>query len=143
MKVIAIVGYHNSGKTTLVERLVDELKGRGFKVGYVKHDPKGHGTTDREGSDTDRVFMHADRVALSSPDRLTLWDRRSDEDPFGVVRNFFKGFDVVILEGFKGFREIPKVAVGEVEAENVVLRVEGARELGHIIELLENMEDNL
>jgi len=50
---------------------------------------------------------------------------------------------VVILEGFKGIKDIPKVALGDVEAENVVMRVEGTQEAGHIIELLESMEDNL
>ncbi len=142
MKVIAIVGYHNSGKTTLVERLCKELKKRGLRVGYIKHDPKGHGITDKEGSDTDRVFKVADRVALASPEKTTLWDRRGD-DPIEIAKEFFKGFDVVILEGYKGLREVPKVAVGEVEAENVVLKVEGTDEVGHIIELLERMEDNL
>jgi molybdopterin-guanine dinucleotide biosynthesis protein B len=142
MKVIAIVGYHNSGKTTLIEKLAEELKNRGLRVGYLKHDPKGHGETDREGSDTSRVFKVADRVALASPDRMTLWDRR-DDDPLSIVREFFKGFDVVILEGYKGVGNIPKIAVGGVEAENVLLRVDGVHELGHIIELLESMEENL
>jgi len=140
MKVIAIVGYHNSGKTTLIERLIPELKKRGCRVGYIKHDPKGHGITDREGSDTSRVFEVADRVAIASPGRLTLWERRED-DPFGIIREFFKDFDVVILEGYKGLKGVPKVAVGEVEAEDVVLRVDDPEEIGHIIELLESMEE--
>ncbi len=142
MKVIAIVGYHNSGKTTLAESLVRELKRRGLRVGYVKHDPKGHGETDKAGSDTHRLFEVADRVALISPGKLTLWDRCED-DPLGVVKEYFKDFDVVILEGFKSRRGIPKIAVGEVEAENVLLKVEGTDQLNHIIELLERMEDNL
>ncbi|MDQ7082541.1 MAG: molybdopterin-guanine dinucleotide biosynthesis protein MobB [Aquificota bacterium] len=33
MKLIAIVGYHNSGKTSLIERLIGELKSKGLKVG--------------------------------------------------------------------------------------------------------------
>ena len=142
MKVIAIVGYHNTGKTTLAERIVNMLKDRGLRVGYLKHDPKGHGETDREGSDTHRLSGVADRVALLSPDKLTLWERHSD-DPLEVVREHFRGFDVVILEGFKSLKGIPKVALGSVEAEDVVMRVEGTEEAGHIIELLENMEDNL
>lgn len=141
MKVIAIVGYHNSGKTTLIRKLIPELKKRGHRVGYVKHDPKGHGMTDREGSDTSKIFEVADRVALASPGRLTLWDRRGD-DPFGIIEEFFRDFDIVILEGYKGLKDIPKVAVGEVESENVVLRVDDPEETGHIIELLESMEEN-
>ncbi len=142
MKIIAIVGYHNSGKTTLVENLVKELRRRGLKVGYIKHDPKGHGKTDREGSDTARVFRVADRVALASPEKLTLWDRRGD-DPLDIAREFFRGFDIVILEGYKGLRGIPKVAVGKVKTENVLLEVEDSEDVSHIIDLLDRMEDEL
>jgi len=142
MKLISIVGYHNSGKTTLIERLVGELTSRGLRVGYIKHDPKGHGKTDKEGSDTSRIFELTDRVALVSPDRTTLWVRTEDE-PLAIVREFFRGFDVVILEGYKRLESIPKVAVGDVEADNVLLRVEGTDGVGHIIELLQRMEDNL
>jgi len=142
MKVIALVGYHNSGKTTLIEKLVERLKSKGLKVGYIKHDPKGHGVTDKKGSDTDRLFRIADRVALCSPGKLTLWDKKED-DPLDILKEFFPDFDVVILEGFKSFTGIPKVAVGDVEAQGVILKVEGPEDVGHIVELLENMEENL
>ena len=87
-KVVCIVGYHNSGKTSLIERLIQELQRRGYKVGYIKHDPKGHGMTDKEGSDTDRIFKLSERVALMSPQKLTLWERRED-DPLKVVEEYF------------------------------------------------------
>ncbi len=142
MKVIAIVGYHNSGKTTLTEEVANILRGKGLKVGYIKHDPKGHGRTDKEGSDTDRVFKVSDRVALISPEKTTLWDRRED-DLEGVLKEFFKGFDVVLVEGYKGYKGIPKVAVGDVEAESVVLRVSGVEEADRVVEFINSMEDNL
>ncbi len=141
MKVIAIVGYHNSGKTSLIEVLVKMLTEKGFKVGYIKHDPKGHAQTDREDKDTGRIFKWAPRVVLSQKDKLTLWDKMED-DPVEIIGEFFRGFDVVILEGFKAYRDIPKIAVGDVEASSVILRVEGKDQAGHIIELLERMEDN-
>ncbi|MEG0759029.1 MAG: molybdopterin-guanine dinucleotide biosynthesis protein MobB, partial [Raoultibacter sp.] len=34
---LSIVGRHNSGKTTLIERLIAELVARGHDVGSVKH----------------------------------------------------------------------------------------------------------
>ncbi len=142
MKVISIVGYHNTGKTTLIVKLVERLIERGYRVGYVKHDPKGHGVTDREGSDTERVFRVAERVVLASPGKVTLWTRFED-DPLKIAREFFRGFDILILEGYKSLKGIPKVAIGDVDAENVILRIEDDYEVGDIIELLERMEDNL
>ncbi len=142
MKILAVVGYHNAGKTALVERLVEELVRRGYRVGYIKHDPKGHGKTDREGSDTDRVFRIAERVALASPEKVTLWSRFED-DPLKIAKEFFEGFDIVILEGYKSLKGIPKVALGDVEAEDVIMRVEGGSDVADIVELLERMEESL
>ncbi len=142
MKVVAIVGYHNSGKTTLAERLVKALKEKGYRVGYVKHDPKGHGVTDREGSDTWRIHSLGVKTALLAPGRLTLWERRED-DPLSLVREHFKDCEVVLLEGYKGLREVPKIVVGDLRVENEILRVAGTEEVDHIIEVIEKMEENL
>ncbi len=141
MKVIAFVGYHNSGKTTLIEKVARRLRDKGYKVGYVKHDPKGHGVTDREGSDTDRIFRVLDRILLMSPDRVTLWDRR-EQNLKGTIKEFFSGFDIVLLEGFKGVKEIPKVVVGDLEADNVLMSVSRDTDPDSVVELIERMEEN-
>ncbi len=135
-RVLGVVGFHNSGKTTLIETLVKNLTQEGLRVGYIKHDPKGHGETDKKGSDTDRIFGLSPRVLLISPDRATLWDRKS-YDPLEAVSEFFKGFDLVIVEGFKSSKEIPKVALGEVPAENVIFRLdEKPEDLEELLEFL-------
>ncbi len=122
-KVIGVVGYHNSGKTTLVEYIVKALTEEGLKVGYIKHDPKGHGITDREGSDTERLSKVARKVALLSPDKITFWESGSFS-PLELVERLFYDCDLVILEGFKSLRSVPKIALGEVPSEGVVLRLE-------------------
>ncbi len=38
--VISIIGKSESGKTTLVEKLVGELKARGYRVATIKHVPR-------------------------------------------------------------------------------------------------------
>jgi len=67
--IILIVGKSNSGKTTLIEKLVPELKRRGLKVGTIKHDVHGF-ELDQEGKDT---WRHAqagvDTVVISSPQK--------------------------------------------------------------------------
>lgn len=53
-RVVSVCGVKNSGKTTLLTRLVKELTERGIKVAVIKHD--GHDfICDAEGSDTDRL----------------------------------------------------------------------------------------
>ena len=46
--IISIVGKSDSGKTTLIEKLVPELTRRGYRIATVKHDIHGF-EVDREG----------------------------------------------------------------------------------------------
>ena len=50
MKTIAVIGWKNSGKTTLVSNLVNHLSEKKFKVGVVKH---AHHTFDIDHPNTD------------------------------------------------------------------------------------------
>ena len=132
-KIVSIVGYHNSGKTTLIERLIPELQRRGYKVGYLKHDPKGHGITDKEGSDTDRIFKLLEKVALISPQKLTLWEKVED-DPIRVVEEYFSDCHIVILEGWKSLKGVKRIVVGNLEIEG--LRVENTEDLEKVIDYI-------
>ena len=140
MKVVAVVGYHNSGKTTLIERIIPLLKKKGYNVCYLKHDPKGHGVTDKEGSDTHRISQYVTKLGLLSPNKFTLWDREA-LDLFVVLKNYFADCDIVILEGFKSVKGIPKIAIGDVETDNVVLRVDKKTSLEDIIKVIEGLEE--
>ena len=103
MKVYGIVGWKNSGKTTLVERLVTEITGRGFTVSTVKH---AHHTfdVDHEGKDS---FRHraagAREVLLASRNRWALMHEiRDDAEP--TLSEFLEKLspvDLVLIEGYK------------------------------------------
>ena len=68
--VLAVSGVHNSGKTTLLEKLLPVLRSRGLKVGVIKHD--GHDfTPDVPGTDSYRLReAGAEGVAVYSGTRL-------------------------------------------------------------------------
>ena len=69
--VLAVSGVHNSGKTTLLEKLLPVLRSRGLKVGVIKHD--GHDfTPDVPGTDSYRLReAGAEGVAVSQIPLLT------------------------------------------------------------------------
>ncbi|MCK4242893.1 MAG: molybdopterin-guanine dinucleotide biosynthesis protein B, partial [Dehalococcoidia bacterium] len=70
--VISIVGKSKSGKTTLIERLVAELKRRGYRVATIKHSPKGF-ELDQPGKDSWRHAQSgSDAVVVSSRQRLAM-----------------------------------------------------------------------
>ena len=64
--VLAVSGLHNSGKTTLLEKLLPALRSRGLKVGIIKHD--GHDfTPDVPGADSYRLREAGPRGWRSTP----------------------------------------------------------------------------
>ncbi len=140
MKIVAVVGYHNSGKTTLIGRIVTFLKKIGYEVCYLKHDPKGHGVTDKKGSDTHRISKYVKKLGLLSPEKLTLWDKET-LDLFVVLKKYFADCDIIILEGFKSMKGIPKIVVGDIETDDVILRVDENTSLEDIIKVIEGLEE--
>jgi molybdopterin-guanine dinucleotide biosynthesis protein B len=115
--IIQIIGYKNSGKTTLVCKLVAELRARGYRVGTVKHDAHEF-DIDHEGRDTRQHYeAGAEAVAITSPQRSALI-RRSPA-ALEELAAMMPDVDVVLAEGFK---EAPHPKI-------VLLRSETDREL--------------
>jgi molybdopterin-guanine dinucleotide biosynthesis protein MobB len=70
--IVSIVGRTNSGKTTLIEKLIPELKKRGYKVGVIKH-TKHQFEIDHPGKDTWRMTKAgADTVVIVSDKKLAM-----------------------------------------------------------------------
>jgi molybdopterin-guanine dinucleotide biosynthesis protein B len=102
-RVFGITGWKNSGKTTLTERLVAELSGRGWKVSTVKHAHHDF-DIDKEGTDS---FRHrqagASEVAIVSGRRWALMHelRGEDEPTLQAVLARLAPCDLVLVEGYK------------------------------------------
>lgn len=111
--VIAIVGAHNSGKTTFIEKVVNILSEEGYNVCYIKHDPKGKAKTDTEGKDSYKVYQAgAKQVIVASPDKVSSFVRLQDYSLFDLIKNFtIQSVDIIIVEGFKTVKGIDKFEV--------------------------------
>jgi len=100
--LVAIVGKSDSGKTTLVEKVVPELVKLGLRVGTVKHDAHTF-EIDHPGKDSWRhgqAGAHA--YAIASPTRLAFITKLDGEMPLAdIARRYFAGFDLVVAEGYK------------------------------------------
>jgi len=103
MKVFGIVGWKNSGKTTLVERLVTEITGRGISVSTVKHAHHSF-DIDQPGKDS---FRHraagAREVLLASRSRWALMHelRQREEPTLEFLLSRLGEVDLVLIEGYK------------------------------------------
>jgi len=116
MKVYGVVGWKNAGKTTLVERLVAEIAGRGFSVSTVKH-THHKVDVDQQGKDS---FRHrqagARQVILSSSARWAIMTelRGTPEAPLRELLGHLAPVDLVIVEGYKR-DDHPKVEAWRAE----------------------------
>ena len=102
-RVIGVAGFKNSGKTTLVEKLVHELTTQGFSVSTVKHAHHSF-DIDHEGRDS---FRHrkagASEVAVISRDRTAIIHELKGAEPPSLedVLARLQPCDLVIVEGYK------------------------------------------
>lgn len=116
--LFGVVGWKNSGKTTLMTRLIEELAARAYAVAVIKH---AHEAFDIDHRGRDSFKMReagACEVALSSPRRFALM-RELGEAPemsFADILASVGRCDLVLVEGFKR-EDFPKIEI----------RKEGAR----------------
>jgi molybdopterin-guanine dinucleotide biosynthesis protein B len=104
--LVAIVGKSDSGKTTLIESLLPELRRLGLRVGTVKHDVHGF-EIDTPGKDSWRHGRAGAEVyMIAGPDKLACVRALSRELPLAeIARRYFADVDLVVAEGYK--REAP------------------------------------
>jgi molybdopterin-guanine dinucleotide biosynthesis protein B len=108
--VVSFVGKSGVGKTTALERVIAEIKLRGYKVGTVKHDAHGF-DLDKPGKDTWRhARAGSDVVAISGPDKVALIRRVEEEMALDQVVALMSDVDLVITEGYKR-GDKPKVEI--------------------------------
>ena len=109
--VISIVGKSHSGKTTLLESLIAEIKRRGYKVAIVKHSHHAD-DLDTTAKDTWRFTKAGSELsAINSLDNLAIY-RHIDHyfDPQEISNFIMWDYDIILTEGFKG-SSYPKIEV--------------------------------
>ncbi len=102
MRVYGVIGWKNSGKTSLMERLVAEITRRGFTVSTVKH--VHHDVDlDQPGKDSHRHrAAGASEVVLASAHRFALMrEHRGAEPDLAEVLSRMAPVDLILVEGYK------------------------------------------
>jgi molybdopterin molybdotransferase len=119
--VVSIVGKSDSGKTTLLEKLVPELRVRGYRVGTIKHDVHGF-DIDHKGKDSWRHKQSGARtVVISSPRKIAVVkDVDIEESLDSLVSKYFTDVDIVLTEGYKK-EDKPKIEIFRAEIHDAPL----------------------
>lgn len=101
MKLFGVTGWKNTGKTTLVSRLVTEISARGYRVSTIK---RTHHAVDLDAPHTDS-FKHrtagAQEVMLASDKRYAILRELDTPMPLTEMLTRLKPVDLVLVEGFK------------------------------------------
>ncbi|WP_039042693.1 molybdopterin-guanine dinucleotide biosynthesis protein B [Sporosarcina sp. ZBG7A] len=129
MKTLHIVGYKNSGKTTLLERWISVVKAKGLTVAALKH--HGHGgqiELPSANTDTSRFFdkgADATLVAGGGSAQLLL----NNEPSFGALKALvtYDSPDVLLIEGYKDERGAKVVLVRSCEDWDTLQELEGVQ----------------
>ena len=110
--ILAVSGVKNSGKTTLIERLIPLLAKKGIRTAVIKHD--GHSfTPDTPNTDSYRFFSAgACGTAVFDGEKFSLTRRTSITEKELIA--LFPDADLILLEGFKGseYKKLELVRAG-------------------------------
>jgi len=119
--IVSIVGKSNSGKTTLLEKIISDLVGRGYHVATIKHNRHGF-NIDHEGKDSYRhKKAGAQMTVVSSPHQLALIADVDHDYSFEEIRDrYISGVDIILTEGFK-INDYPKIEVYRSELKRDLL----------------------
>jgi len=119
--VVSIIAKSGTGKTTFIEKLIQELKQRGLHVGVLKH--HSHATPfDTPGKDTYRMAeAGAEVVVGASSVQIAVFIQQSGSDDLdATIARFLSDMDIVLTEGYKR-GDYPKIEVHRAARSNELL----------------------
>ncbi len=117
--MVTLVGNSESGKTTLITKLIPALKSRGYRIGSAKHAREIDLAT--EGDARRHLESGSETTVLATPEEVILFKPGKEPDIEDIKRLFDPGLDLVICEGFKR-TNLPKI---EVYRKGCGARLEG------------------
>lgn len=107
--VIAFAAYSGTGKTTLIEKLILQLKKKGLRLAVIKHD--GHSfEIDHEGKDSWRFSKAGADVTVISSREKTAWVAQGRQfSPEELIAGI-KDVDLILVEGYKN-GSLPQIGI--------------------------------
>lgn len=128
MKIIQIVGYKNSGKTTIAEILIELFSRRGIRVASLKHHGHGGLPLGMETTDSEKHRQAGALIAGVEGEKLL---QLSSEDPWKMEQMIaiykLLNIELLVMEGFKQYHY------------NKIVLIRGTEDL-HLLEQLANIQ---
>ncbi len=130
--VIDVIGYKDSGKTSIVEKIVRKLTSEGYRTCVFKHIHDPGFSLDTSGKDSWRVAeAGAERVVLvSRKERVIIERAEFEQKDLKRLLTLGEEFDLILLEGFKSIKpiEVDRYYVLAVRSQDDLLSLSRDRE---------------
>jgi molybdopterin-guanine dinucleotide biosynthesis protein B len=113
--IVSIVGKSETGKTTLIQKLIKELKSRGYRVATIKHTPQDVAFDQPDKDSWRHIQAGSEATMISAEDRIVLIkpvDKALTVDQ--IARYLGEDCDIILAEGFKE-SNVPKIEVHRKE----------------------------
>jgi molybdopterin-guanine dinucleotide biosynthesis protein B len=121
MKIITVMGTKDTGKTTLVTKIVEKLTKKGYKVGTVKF---SHVTFDLADRDTGKHRQAGAQIVVGTgKETFILFDQPLNLEQIISTIEFNEGLDFLVLEGFKTSK-FAKFSVSDLKDEYTIQQVD-------------------
>lgn len=134
--IVTFIGWPDSGKTTLANKVVSHLKDMGYRVAVIKSSCEPGAQFDCAGTDTARFReAGADSVMSVGPDQMVLQTTNRGLSLRTLAHRYFPDVDIVIGVGFKTARKISKIEVCRNPEQMLRNEVHG------VIAVVTDMED--
>ena len=108
-RIITIVGKSDSGKTTLLEKVIALLTDKGYKIGSVKHAHDGF-EMDKEGKDSWRHRKAGASATLVITENKIAMVKDDTTSYIEKMQSYLSDMDIILAEGFKK-QNLPKIEV--------------------------------
>jgi molybdopterin-guanine dinucleotide biosynthesis protein B len=100
--LVTVIGKSGCGKTTLLEKLVAELKRRGYRLATVKHHSHRGFDIDKPGKDSWRFAQAgSDQVIIASPDKVASYRKIEHQISLDEIAASITDVDLILVEGYK------------------------------------------
>ncbi|HWI46612.1 MAG TPA: molybdopterin-guanine dinucleotide biosynthesis protein B [Rummeliibacillus sp.] len=124
-KILQIVGYQDSGKTTLMEQLITQATNEGLRVGTIKH--HGHGGIPMVESSKDSVRHEKAGASVSAVEgegtlRISI---QQDNWQLADILSIYASFkmDIILIEGYKNEQYSKVVLLRTAEDQSLLQKV--------------------